>query len=51
MSLSFLPAVSPEALKAMGRKVREWRIHMHTGLDLQHIATYINPIVAGWMNY
>jgi RNA-directed DNA polymerase len=51
MSLSFLPAVSPEALKAMGRKVRDWRIHMHTGLDLQQIAAYINPIVAGWMNY
>ena len=51
MSLSFLPAVSPEALKAMGRKVRDWRIHMHTGLDLQQIAAYINPVVAGWMNY
>jgi RNA-directed DNA polymerase len=51
MSLSFLPAVSPEALKAMGHRLRRWRIHMHTGLDLKQIATFINPIVAGWMNY
>ena len=44
-----LPAVSAEALKAMGLRVRSWRIHMRTGDDLGELAGWINPIVAGWM--
>jgi len=48
---SFLPAVSAEALKAMGLRVRSWRIHMRTGDDLGELAGWINPIVAGWMEY
>jgi RNA-directed DNA polymerase len=48
---SFLPAVSAEALKAMGQRVRSWRIHMRTGDDLGELAGWINPIVAGWMEY
>jgi RNA-directed DNA polymerase len=48
---SFLPAVSAEALKAMGLRVRSWRIHMRTGDDLGELAAWINPIVAGWMEY
>jgi hypothetical protein len=42
---SFLPAVSAEALKAMGLRVRSWRIHMRTGDDLGELAGWINPIV------
>jgi RNA-directed DNA polymerase len=48
---SFLPAVSPEALKAMGQQVREWRIHLRTRFDLNELADWINPIVSGWMTY
>jgi RNA-directed DNA polymerase len=48
---SFLPAVSPEALKEMGQRIREWRIHLRTRLDLNEIAEWINPIVSGWMTY
>lgn len=48
---SFLPAVSPEALKAMGQQVREWRIHRRTRLGLIELADWINPIVSGWMTY
>jgi RNA-directed DNA polymerase len=48
---SFLPAVSAEVLKAMGRRVRSWRIHMRIRGDLDELAEWINPIVAGWMNY
>jgi RNA-directed DNA polymerase len=48
---SFLPAVSPQALKEMGQRVRQWRIHQRTGLDLNELADWINPIVAGWMTY
>lgn len=48
---SFLPAVSPEALKAMGQQVRKWRIHRWTRLELSELADWINPIVSGWMTY
>jgi RNA-directed DNA polymerase len=48
---SFLPAVSAEALKAMGKRLRSWRIHLRTRNDLDELAAWINPIVAGWMTY
>ncbi|HYZ38452.1 MAG TPA: group II intron maturase-specific domain-containing protein, partial [Pseudonocardiaceae bacterium] len=48
---SFLPAVSPEALKAMGQQIRQWRIHRRTRCDLNELAAWINPIVVGWMHY
>jgi len=49
--MGFLPAVSREALKEMGQQVRSWRLHLRTGLNLGELAEWINPIVAGWMNY
>ncbi len=51
MFTGFLPAVSAAALKAMGQRVRAWRIHLRTGQDLAELAGWINPIVAGWMTY
>jgi hypothetical protein len=48
---SFTPAISPEALKAKGDRLRELRIHRHTDLSLDDLARWLNPIVAGWMNY
>jgi RNA-directed DNA polymerase len=48
---SFLPAVSPEALKEMGRRIRDLRIHRWTRTDLNALAAELNPIVAGWMQY
>jgi RNA-directed DNA polymerase len=48
---SFSPAVSPEALKAKSDRLRELRIHRHTDLSLEDLARWLNPIVAGWMNY
>jgi len=48
---SFTPAISPEALKAKSQVVRGWRLHMRTGASLDELATAINPVVAGWINY
>jgi RNA-directed DNA polymerase len=48
---SFLPAISPEALKAKGARLRELRIHRRSNLTLDDLARWLNPIVAGWMNY
>jgi Group II intron, maturase-specific domain len=47
----FLPAISAEALKAKGDRLRELRIHRHTNLSLNDLAEWLNPIIAGWMNY
>ena len=47
----FSPAISPEALKAKGDRLRELRIHRQTTLSLDDLARWLNPIIAGWMNY
>jgi RNA-directed DNA polymerase len=31
--------------------VRGWRLHQHSTYSLNELARWINPIVAGWMNY
>jgi RNA-directed DNA polymerase len=48
---SFLPAISPEALKAKSDRLRELRIHRQVNLSLDALAEWLNPIIAGWMNY
>ena len=47
----FLPAISPEALQAKGAELRAMRIHRRTDLTLDDLARWLNPIVAGWINY
>ena len=48
---SFLPAISPEALKAKSDRLRELRIHRQVNLSLDDLAEWLNPIITGWMNY
>jgi len=48
---SFLPAMSTEALKAKSTELRAMRIHRRTTLSLDDLARWLNPIVAGWMQY
>ena len=47
----FLPAISPEALKARSARLRELRIHRRTDLSLDDLARWLNPIIAGWIRY
>jgi hypothetical protein len=47
----FLPAISPEALKARSARLRELRIHQRTDLSLEDLARWLNPIIAGWIRY
>ena len=47
----FLPAMSTEALKAKSDRLRRMRIHRRTDLTLEDLASWLNPIIAGWMNY
>jgi group II intron reverse transcriptase/maturase len=47
----FLPAVSKAAMKSMSRVIRGWRLGRCTALTFGGIATMINRVVAGWINY
>ena len=42
---SFLPAVSPQALKRMREKIRQMFV------PLEEIARRLNPILRGWIQY
>lgn len=48
---SFLPAVSPTALKKMRERIRSWRLGDHAPLPLEDVARFINPILKGWWQY
>ena len=47
----FLPAVSKQACKAMATVIRGWQLGRRTTLSFHEIATLINRVVAGWINY
>jgi RNA-directed DNA polymerase len=49
--VSFLPAVSKDAVKAMSRTMRSWHIARRSDLSLSDLARKINIIVRGWINY
>ena len=49
--LSFLPAVSNKAVKAMGQTMRQWKIQRMTDKELVDLANMVNPVVRGWINY
>lgn len=47
----FLPAVSAQACRAMSSTIRGWRLGRRTDLSFAQVATKINRVVAGWINY
>ena len=49
--VSFCPAVSGEAAKAIRRATKRWRLHLWSGVTLADLARFCNPIVRGWINY
>jgi RNA-directed DNA polymerase len=49
--VSFSPAISAKAKKAIGQKVRAWHLNRRSGTDLSGLAGEINPQVRGWINY
>jgi RNA-directed DNA polymerase len=48
---SFLPAVSPQALKRMRKKIRQMHLRRQMFLPLEEIARRLNPILRGWIHY
>ena len=49
--VSFIPAVSDKAAKRMRLEVRRWRMHLRSDLDLEEIAKWARPTLAGWVRY
>jgi RNA-directed DNA polymerase len=49
--VSFLPAVSTEAMKEMGREIRSWRMAKRSDKSLNDLALMFNSVVQGWINY
>ncbi|MGX4694657.1 group II intron maturase-specific domain-containing protein [Streptomyces sp. JNUCC 63] len=49
--MSFLPAVSREAIKAMGKVLRSWHLANLSDKSLMDLARMFNSIVQGWINY
>jgi RNA-directed DNA polymerase len=49
--VSFLPAVSTDAMKAMGQQIRSWHLAWRSDKSLNDLARMFNSIVQGWINY
>ena len=49
--VSFLPAVSPEAMKATGAEIRSWHWAKRSDKSLGDLALMFNSVVQGWINY
>ncbi|WP_373372176.1 group II intron reverse transcriptase/maturase [Sorangium atrum] len=50
--VSFLPAMSTKAAKAIRKIIREWRMaSTRNNQRLEDLAQLANPVVRGWMNY
>jgi RNA-directed DNA polymerase len=49
--VSFTPAVSAAALKAMRQTTRMWNFRNRTDLSLRDISRKFNPILRGWLEY
>lgn len=48
---SFQPAVAPEKLTGMSRKVASWQMHRRTTSTLDDLAREANPVLRGWFAY
>jgi RNA-directed DNA polymerase len=49
--VSFTPAVSSAALKAIRQQTRSWNLRNRSDLTLDEIARRYNPILRGWVAY
>jgi RNA-directed DNA polymerase len=49
--VSFCPALSDDAARAIGRTIKGWRLHLWSGQTLADLAREINQIVRGWINH
>jgi len=51
MGVSFSPAASPKALKAIRGTIRSWSLHLRSDKALDDLARMFNSHIRGWVNY
>ena len=51
MGVSFSPAASPTALKAIRGTIRSWSLHRRSDKALDDLARMFNSYIRGWINY
>jgi RNA-directed DNA polymerase len=49
--VSFSPAISRKAEKAIRDEMRNWKMHLRTDKDLGYLAGVFNPKLRGWIQY
>jgi group II intron reverse transcriptase/maturase len=49
--VSFSPAASNKATKAIRQVIRSWNLHRRTDKSLEDFAHMFNPIIRGWITY
>jgi RNA-directed DNA polymerase len=49
--VSFSPAISGAAAKAIRQTIKRWRLHRWSSVTLHDLARSVNVIVQGWINY
>jgi len=49
--VSYLPAASPKALKAIRQAIRGWSLPTRSDKALDDLARMFNPYIRGWVNY
>jgi RNA-directed DNA polymerase len=49
--LTFSPAVSNKAKKAMQQEIRDWHLHLMANKTLEDLSHMFNPKIRGWANY
>ena len=47
----FLPAIGDKSKKRINAHIRSWNFRPYPCLRLEQIASYINPIIRGWIHY
>jgi len=48
---NWLPAVSNKSMTSMRKKMKEWSSLRTAGCQIEDIASEINPVIRGWINY
>ena len=49
--VSFSPAISNKAAKAIRREIRSWNLHRRSDKSLDDLARMFNATIRGWINY
>jgi len=49
--VSFVPAISRKAAKAIVAEIRRWQIHRKSDKSLEDLSRMFNRVIRGWVNY